>query len=123
MKKKLFLIALIGCTLTACRPTNRHVVIADGNDDWDLRIEYFGNALFNNDTTAIAAISKNGLIKYRHYGRTLVAENGTNGKIIYRIDGGESQTELAAADKKFVAKVVKELAGRGFNNDGKWQNN
>jgi hypothetical protein len=120
MKKLTILTAVFGVMcFAACRPTDRHIVISEGSDSDDLKIEYFGRALFNYDTTAIARISKNGLVKYRRNGRTLVAENGLHGKIVYRIDGGKSQTELAESDKAFVARVVKDMAKKGFNTDRK----
>jgi hypothetical protein len=104
---------------TACNRNKRHVVISEGSDKGSLRIEYYGRALFNYDSTAIARITPHGKVKYSKDDQKVTAENGTDGRIVYRFNGGSKKTELSPGDKLFLESAVKDMIKHGHYNDPK----
>ncbi|MES2378958.1 MAG: hypothetical protein V4553_20365 [Bacteroidota bacterium] len=112
-------IAAIGLLALAfgCHMNQRHTVIAENNGHNNLRIEYGGRVFFNYDSTAIAKITPDGFVKYKKDDQSFVAESDNNGRITYRINGGEKQTQLNADDKMFLAQAVKEMIKRGHYKD------
>jgi hypothetical protein len=49
----------------------------------------------------------------------LTAENGIDGKIVYRFNGGSKKTELSNGDKLFLESAVKDMIKHGHYNDAK----
>jgi di/tripeptidase len=119
MKNFKITVAAVGLLALAfgCRMNQRHVVIAEDDNHKNLKIEYGGRAVFNYDSTAIAKITPNGFVKYKKDDQAFVAESDNNGKITYRINGSEKQTQLNADDKVFLAQAVKDMIKRGHYND------
>lgn len=109
----LSLIAVTG----ACKMEGKRITtIAEDDNNTVLKIQYSGQAFFNDDKTAIAAISPNGYVKYTRNGQTLLAENDGKGNILYQVNGGIKQKELNNSDKLFLAQAVKDMAKHGHNN-------
>ena len=104
---------------TACKMKGRHTIITEGDGANKLKIEYYGHTLFNYDSTAIARITPNGSVKYINNDQEFIAENGRDGQIIYRFNGGEKQTNLNADEEKFLAEAVKVMIKHGHNNNTK----
>lgn len=96
-----------------CHMGQRHTIIAENNNNSNLRIEYVGGVFFNYDSTAIAKITPDGFVKYKKDDQGFIAESDNNGRITYRINGGEEQTQLNGADKMFLARAVKEMIKHG----------
>jgi len=95
---------------------SRHVIITDGDNHSNTRIEYFGRTYFNGDT-AIAHITPHGSVKYKRDDRELIAECDNNGGIVYRINNSDEQAHLNAGDKTFLAQAIKDMIKHGHNND------
>jgi hypothetical protein len=112
-------VAAIGLLAMAfgCRMGQRHTVIAENNGHQNIRIEYGGRTYFNYDSTAIAKITPNGFVKYKKDDEEFVAESDNNGRITYRINGGEKQIQLKDEDKVFLAHAVKDMIKRGHYKD------
>jgi hypothetical protein len=112
-------VAAIGLLALAfgCHMNQRHTVIAENDGHKSTRIEYGGRAFFNYDSTAIAKITPNGFVKYKKDDQAFVAESDNNGRITYRINDGEIQTQLNAQDKIFLAQAVKDMIKHGHYND------
>jgi hypothetical protein len=100
-----------------CRMNQRHTVIAENNGHENTRIEYGGRTYFNYDSTAIAKITPNGFVKYKKNDQVLIAESDNSGRITYRINGGEKQTQINADDKVFLAQAVKDMIRHGHYKD------
>lgn len=112
-------VAAIGLLALAfgCHMNQRHTVIAENDGHKSTRIEYVGRTYFNYDSTAIAKITPNGSVKYKTDDQGFVAESDNNGRITYRINGGEKQTQLNAEDKAFLARAVKDMIKHGHYKD------
>jgi hypothetical protein len=109
----LSLIAMTG----ACKMEGKRITtIAEDDHNTVLKIQYSGQAYFNDDETAIAAITPNGYVKYTRNDQTLVAENDGKGNILYQINGGIKKKELSNSDRAFLARAVKDMVKHGHNN-------
>ena len=116
-KLKITLAAIaIVALVSACNRERRHVVMSEGDNWGSTKIEYSGGTYFRGDS-AIASITPNGYAKYKKDDQSFIAESDHDGKISYRINGGDAQTQLNANDKVFLAQAVKTMAKRGHNKD------
>jgi hypothetical protein len=116
LKFLIIAISLIAMT-GACKMEGKRITtIAEDDNNTVLKIQYSGQAYFNDDETAIAAITPNGYVKYSRNGQTLVAENDGKGNIQYQVNGGIKQKELSNADKEFLAQAVKDMVKHGHSN-------
>jgi hypothetical protein len=116
LKIALAALSLVGLT-TACHMNSRHVIIADGDNSSNTRIEYWGRAFFNEDGTAISHISSKGSVIYKRDGRELIAESNNQGEVVYSVNGGEKRTNLNGSDKVFLAQAVKDMIKHGHYSD------
>lgn len=103
----------------ACKNNKRHVVITEGSERGSLNIEYYGRALFNYDSTAIARITPNGSVEYKKGDQQLTAKNGEDGRIKYRFNGGSEKSILSTGDKLFLESAVKDMIKHGHYNDSR----
>lgn len=84
------------------------------DDNVFLEIRYSGEVKINDDETGILSIPSNGYIKYKKNGKKLTIERGSDGEILYAINGGSKKSILDTAEKQFVATVIKEMIAHGL---------
>jgi len=114
--KKLMMISMGMLALAACHfRTGRHVVISENNN---LRIEYYGRAIFKTDNSGISSISDGGTVNYRRGSYRLTAENGKKGNVVYHFDlNGRETNDLNDETSQFLRSAVRDMAAHGHNDD------
>lgn len=114
MKKRNFIpfLGLLVFILSACYHHGyRTRTVRVNNDNESMKIEYCGNVSFNDDETAIEAISPEGYIKYRSNNKRIIIECDEDGDIAYSIYKGNHHLNNDDADaKEIVNAAIKDIA-------------
>lgn len=112
MKKKnpfLVLFLLIVLSTVACNVSHHRTrTVKVNNGDGYLKIEYRGDILFNEEGTAIEAISPSGYIKYNNNGRRLYIESNEDGTLRYKLHDGNHRLHISDPQAhSFMSNAVK----------------
>jgi hypothetical protein len=114
MKKRnsILLLSLLVILLSACHHHGHRIrTVRVNNNNETMKIEYCGNVSFNDDETAIEALSPDGYIKYRCNNKRFIVECDEDGDIEYSIYKGSRQLDNDDEDaKEIVNTAIKDIA-------------
>ena len=109
MKKRssILLLTLLVFLLAACHHHGyRTRTVRVNNNNESLKIEYCGNVSFNDDETAIEALSPDGYIKYKNNNNRIVVECDEDGDIECRIYRGNHRLNIEDEEAKEIFRAA-----------------
>lgn len=89
------------------------------DSDLSLKIEISGEITFSEDETTIAAISKGGYLKYKNRKKSIKAESGAGGEIIYEMYDGSQKLDFDDNGKNFLAEAIGIMMQHGVDAKGR----
>jgi len=102
---KLLLAVLFTLCFMACHH-HRHVTIATQSGNYNVKLEYEGTIVFNDDQTQIEEISRDGYISFKQNDDELYAERDPSGKVAYQLNG-EKVNKLDATGQEMLNEAIK----------------
>ena len=117
--KNLFAILILVIAGTSCQRGNSIVI---SNNEYKLKVTYWGDIKFTDDETSIKSISRNGYFKYRKNDDIILAKSNSKGEITYDLFLNKDRVQLNSPEgKKLLADAVKEMISVGFDLQGRLQ--
>jgi hypothetical protein len=106
-KLQVITLAIMLVITSSCR-RGPSTTIVNSSDSFHQKIQYRGRIILNDAQNGIDKILNDGFLKFERNDEWFEAEQGTKG-IVYSFNGDGKVNTLSDAQKKFVAKAVKEI--------------
>lgn len=114
--KKLHLLAVFAIiTLAAACHNGRHTVIIGNTNGHYVKVEYSGDIYLTDDNQGIKNISPGGYVRYENNDESIVAERHHDGRLYYKLNGGDEQSSLNDEGKRLIALAVKDIIKHPHN--------
>lgn len=95
-------------------------ITSDNGDDYT-QLKWSGKAKLNENETSIESITPGGYLKFTHNDERMVAESNLQGDITYDLHDGRRTLTMDADGKKFLARIIQEMIGFGFDARGRME--
>jgi hypothetical protein len=122
MKKIQILIITLGLgviTCCSCRHLGKHVtVVSTTNNHVNVKIEYAGRVIFNDNKNGIISISRGGYFKYQNHNDKISAECNDKGTIVYELNGETQTPVLNDEARQLMTEAIKEVEKNKMNTNG-----
>ena len=107
-RKTALLALIITIVFTACH-TGTHVIVTSDDNNTNIKLEYWGTVVLNNERSAITSISHNGFIDYKKNDDELRITNGSNGHFSYELNGNKTGA-LDAGGRELLTEATQKIA-------------